>query len=95
MQKSANQLIHNQPVNDHIKNQKTCEAKSSKYLPLPIRPKKKKYTNRAGEFASIMRNQYNVHVNLPNIPKDTCENKENAALNKRKRTPQASDCKKK
>ena len=30
-------LIHNQPVNDHIKNQKTCEAKSSKYLPLPIR----------------------------------------------------------
>ena len=41
-----------------------------------------------------MRNQYNVHVNLPNIPKDTCENKENAALNKRKRTPQASDGKK-
>lgn len=36
-------LIHNQPVGDH-NNQKTCEAKSSKYLPLPIRPKKKKYT---------------------------------------------------
>lgn len=93
---SAN-AVHNQPVGEHIKSQKTCEAKSSKYLPLPVRPKKKKYTNRAGEFASIMRKQY---VDLPNTAEDTCkedtckEHKENPDSSKRNRTQQANDCKK-
>lgn len=42
-----------------------------------------------------MRKQYKVHVDLPNIPKDTLEgHNENPASNKRKRTSQANDCKK-
>ena len=91
-------LVKNQPVADHIKNQKTCEPKLPKYLPLPVRPKKKKYTNRVGEYASIMRKQYKVHVDLSNIAEDTSkdakEPKENPASNKRKITQHTDNCKK-
>lgn len=37
----------------------------TKYLPLSLRPKKKKYSSRVGQFASMMQKHYQVDVALP------------------------------
>lgn len=44
------------------------KAKSSfeKYLPLPVRPKKNKFKNRVGAFATMMQNHYMVKVPVSN-----------------------------
>ena len=93
-QNQPTNLIHNQLVGDH-KNQKTCEAKSSKYLPLPIQPKKKKTQTGLVNLHPLRASSIRCMWTCQTYLKDTYEeHNENTASNKRKRTPKANDCKK-
>ena len=63
------------PINKQS-GKKQLETSFGNYLPLPVRPKKKTFHNRAGEFASMMQKHYRVQIPVDGVSAKTSKNKE-------------------
>ena len=59
-----NNLCNNVQVKPPVDTKLNAQSKMTKYLPLPLRPKKKTYSSRVGQFASMMQKHYRVDVAL-------------------------------
>ena len=60
------------------------EPTSGNYLPLPVRPKKKRFQNRVGEFASMMQKHHRVQIPVDRMSAKTSKTKSTL---KQKREP--------
>ena len=79
----------------------TCpDAESQKkpkklYLPLPLRPKKKNFSGRVGELASMMQTSYQVHVDIDNLAEDSKKRSRNSKTDKQSERDSKTGTKKK
>ena len=71
------------PINKQS-GKKQLETSFGNYLPLPVRPKKKRFHNRAGEFASMMQKHYRVQIPVDGVSAKTSKTKSTL---KRKKEP--------
>ena len=54
---------------------KQLKSSFGNYLPLPVRPKKKRFHNRVGEFASMMQKHYKVQIPVDGVSVKTSKTK--------------------
>ena len=54
---------------------KQLKSSFGNYLPLPVRPKKKRFQNRVGEFASMMQKHYKVQIPVDGVSVKTSKTK--------------------
>ena len=55
--------------------EKQLKSSFGNYLPLPVRPKKKRFHNRVGEFASMMQKHYKVQIPVDGVSVKTSKTK--------------------
>ena len=70
------------PINKQS-GKKQLETSFANYLPLPVRPKKKRFHNRAGEFASMMQKHYRVQIPVDGVSAKTSKTKSTLKRNKK------------